>query len=262
MPDPHAGWEELPQQVRRAVEEQFGAVLSTRTVPEGITCRTALVLSTETRTLFLKGVPVSDREGVTAQRTEVQVNGAVRAVGPAVCWEAAAGGWHLVVFDHLDGRHADFAPGTADAGVVADVLERARLCTAPVGVQITPLVERYRAVLGPGDAELLCGSALLHTDTNPHNIVVTVSGGHLVDWAMPAVGPAWVDAAQTAVRLMGFGWQPRDALGWLTAFSAWSQASPLARSVFVRVVTSDATARFGRYADGENTRFRALLATV
>ncbi len=259
--DPHVGWSDLPEGVRRAVELRFGAVVSARTVTEGITCRTALNLVTATETLFLKGVPVADRDGVAAQRTEVRINGNVRTVGPAVRWEGVAGGWHLVVFDHLEGRHADFAPGSADAGVVADVLRRARLCRAPEGEPVPPLIERYGAVLGPGDADVLAGSSLLHTDTNPHNIVITPRGGHLVDWAMPAIGPAWVDAANTAVRLMGFGWEPREALAWLRAFPDWESAAPSARAAFVRVVTDDATARFGQYAVEENARFHSLLTT-
>ncbi|WP_030394069.1 phosphotransferase family protein [Kitasatospora purpeofusca] len=261
MVDQRVGWGELPARTRRAVVQRFGVLSSARTVPEGITCRTALVLTTATKNVFLKGVPVSDRQGVAAQRTEVRVNGAVRAVGPAVVWEAVAGGWHLVAFDHVDGRHADFAPGTADAGVVAELLGRTRQCQVPAGRGVPPLVERYGAVLGPGDAELLAGSALLHTDTNPHNILITARGGRLVDWAMPAVGPAWVDAANTAVRLMGFDWETREALAWLRAFPEWEGAARSARAAFVRVVTDDATARFGRYAAEENARFLALLAT-
>lgn len=141
--DQRVGWGELPARTRRAVVQRFGVVSSARTVPEGITCRTALVLTTATKTVFLKGVPVSDRQGVAAQRMEVRVNEALRAVGPAVLWEAVAGGWHLVAFDHLDGRHADFAPGATDAGIVAEVLGRARRCQVPAGGGIPRLVERY-----------------------------------------------------------------------------------------------------------------------
>ncbi|MFF2041078.1 phosphotransferase family protein [Kitasatospora sp. NPDC058170] len=257
--EPHVGWDELPAAVRAVVEERDGEVLSAETVPEGITCRTALILSTATARLFLKGALVADRGSWEAQRMEAGVNAAVGGVGPAMRWEAVVDGWHLVAFDHVDGRHADLTPRSGDAAIVADVLRRARSCRAPGGGLVPSLAERYRRVLRPGDAEALEGSSLLHTDTNPHNLLIASRCGYLVDWAMPAVGPAWVDAAQTAVRLMGYGWEPRDARAWLGGFPEWEHAARAGRAVFVRVVSDDATARFGPYAEGENARFRALL---
>lgn len=244
-PSKIVGWSELPEAVRTLVQSREGEVLSFRTVAEGVTCRTALILSTATETLFLKGAPVADRSSVEAQRTEADVNEAVLEIGPAMRWEAVAGGWHLIAFDYVDGRHADLAPGSPDVGIVADVLRRARSCRVPSGRGVPLLAERYRRVLRVGDAEALAGSSLLHTDTNPHNLLIASRRGCLVDWAMPAVGPAWVDAAQTAVRLMGYGWALREAREWLGGFAEWVGAREGVREVFVRVVTDDATARFG-----------------
>ncbi|MFE6749062.1 phosphotransferase [Kitasatospora purpeofusca] len=242
------------------VEERDGKVLITETVPEGLTCRTALILSTATGRLFLKGALVADPGSWEAQRMEAAINAAVGRVGPAMRWEAVVDEWHLIAFDYVDGRHADFTPQSRDAAIVADTLKRARSCRVPTGGRVPLLAERYRRVLRPGDSAALEGSSLLHTDTNPHNLLIASQRGHLVDWAMPAVGPAWVDAAQTAVRLMGYGWEPRDALAWLGGFPEWSQAAEADRAAFVRVVSDDATARFGPYAEEENARFRALLS--
>lgn len=257
--EPHVGWDELPSTVRAVVEKNAGRVLSAETVPEGITCRTALILSTASARLFLKGALVSDPGSWEAQRTEAAVNAAVGRVGPAMRWEAVADEWHLIAFDYVDGRHADLTPQSRDAAIVADVLKRARCCRVPAGGVVPSLAERYRQVLRPGDSEALEGSSLLHTDTNPHNLLIASQRGYLVDWAMPAVGPAWVDAAQTAVRLMGYGWEPRDARTWLSGFPEWEDATQANRAAFVRVVTDGATARFGSYAEEENARFRALL---
>ncbi|MGW7001840.1 aminoglycoside phosphotransferase [Streptomyces sp. NPDC054933] len=257
--EPHVSWNELPETVRMVVEKHVGKVLSARTVSEGITCRTALILSTTTATLFLKGALVAARGSMEAQRTEAEINEAVRKVSPAMRWEAVAGEWHLIAFDYVDGRHADLTPQAPDAAIVADALKRARSCRVPTGGLVPPLAERYRQVLRPGDSEALVGSSLLHTDTNPHNLLIASKRGYLVDWAMPATGPAWVDAAQTAVRLMGYGWEPRDARAWLSSFPEWEHANGAAKAVFVRVVSDDATARFGTYAEEENARFRALL---
>ncbi|CAN3980739.1 hypothetical protein KPATCC21470_3391 [Kitasatospora purpeofusca] len=257
--EPRVSWDELPGTVRAVVEEHDGKVLSAATVPEGITCRTALILSTATARLFLKGALVADPGSWEAQRMEADINAAVGRVGPAMRWEAAVDEWHLIAFDCVDGRHADLTPQSRDAAIVADTLKRARSCRAPAGGRVPLLAERYRRVLRPGDSGALEGSSLLHTDTNPHNLLIASQRGYLVDWAMPAVGPAWVDAAQTAVRLMGYGWEPRAARTWLGGFPEWNQATPADRAAFVRVVSDDATARFGQYAEEENARFRALL---
>lgn len=257
--EPHVTWGELPQSVRRLVREREGEVISAKTVEDGITCRTALILSTATETLFLKGTPVSDRSGVEAQRMEADVNAAVARVGPALRWEAVADGWHLIAFNYVSGRHADLTPQTRDAVVVADTLKRVGSCRPPKGGIVPLLVERYRQTLGPGDYRALDGSSLLHTDTNPHNLLIVSQRGYLVDWAMPAIGPAWADAAQMAVRLMGYGWKPQDARTWLSRFPEWERAGQATKGTFVRVVTDDATIRFGTHAEEENARYRALL---
>ncbi|GAB2715599.1 phosphotransferase [Kitasatospora kifunensis] len=258
--EPHVNWDELPEAVRTVVEKRVGKVVSARTVEDGITCRTALILSTVTDTLFLKGTPVSDRSSVEAQRMEADINAAVARVSPALRWEAVVDEWHLIAFDYVSGRHADLTPQTRDAAIVADTLRRVRSCRPPGGGLVPLLAERYRDTLGPGDYRALDGSSLLHTDTNPHNILIASQCGYLVDWAMPAVGPAWVDAAQTAVRLMGYGWAPRDARAWLSGFPEWEHAGQATKAAFVRVVCDDATARFGSYAEQENACFRALLS--
>ncbi|MFJ1704410.1 phosphotransferase [Kitasatospora sp. NPDC088346] len=258
--EPHVGWDELPYDVKALIEKRIGTVLSAKTVPEGLTCRTALILSTPSETLFLKGALIADRSSLEAQRMEADINEAVGRVSPALRWEAIVDEWHLIAFDFVDGRHADLTPQSRDAAIVADALRRAGSCRAPTGGLVPLLAERYRQVLRPGDSEVLEGSSLLHTDTNPHNLLIASQRGYLVDWAMPAIGPAWVDAAQTAVRLMGYGWEPRDARMWLSGFPEWGHANPAAKSAFVRVVCDDATARFGPYAKEENDRYRALLA--
>ncbi|WP_414169818.1 hypothetical protein ACMATS_31635 [Streptoverticillium reticulum] len=46
------------------------------------------------------------------------------------------------------------------------------------------------------ERELLLGDALLHTDTNPHSLLVAADRGYRVDWALPAAGPSWIDVAE------------------------------------------------------------------
>ncbi|MBC3841787.1 aminoglycoside phosphotransferase [Streptacidiphilus sp. 4-A2] len=256
----HVDWNDLPAGVREAVEDRAGEVVSAETVAHGITCRTALILTTKRNVFFVKGVPTTEFKPLDAQITELALNSAVRGVSPAVRWEAIADEWHLIAFDYVDGRHADLSPGSADLRTVAHLLKRAQACRPPQAYRVPALAERYRPVLRPGDAEALAGMALLHTDTNPHNLLIADRCGYLIDWAMPALGPSWVDPAQTAVRLMEADCPPGDARAWLAGFPDWERAPREARERFVDVVCRDWTARVGeKLAEPSNARFRSLL---
>ena len=258
--EPHVDWGALPAGVRQAVQTRIGEVISAETVAEGITCRTALILTTSKRRFFVKGVPIDDFPPLDAQFTEVGINSGVQRVSPAVRWEAISDQWHLIAFDYVDGRHADLGPGSADLRTVARLLKRAQACRPPEGYRVPALAARYRQFLRPGDAEALAGTALLHTDTNPHNLLITEQRGYLVDWAMPALGPSWVDPAQTAVRLLESGCTPAQARAWLSGFPDWERAPREARERFIEVICRNWTAKVGeKGAEPSNARFRSLL---
>ncbi len=260
--EPHVAWGDLPTGVRQAVQTRIGEVISAETVTEGITCRAALILTTSRHQLFVKGVPADDFSSLGAQLAEVAINNAVQRVSPAVHWETIADKWHLIAFEYVDGRHADLSPGSADLRTVAHLLKRAQTCRVPEGHRVPPLTARYRPFLRPGDAEALAGTALLHTDTNPHNLLITERRGYLVDWAMSALGPSWVDPAQTAVRLMESGGTPAQARAWLSGFPDWERAPWDARARFIELVCRDWSAKLGeKDAEPGNARFRSLLTS-
>ncbi|MCC3768768.1 phosphotransferase [Streptomyces sp. UNOC14_S4] len=256
------GWEELPAALRGAVEARTGRVTASRTVVDGLNCVAALVLDTErSGRLFFKGVREADAKAVAALGWEARVNEAVRGVGPLLLHRFRDGGWSCLAFAHIDGRHVDLGPGSNDLAAVSDALRRMQTFSAS-GLPAPPLADRYAAHLLPGDAECLSGTSLLHTDTNPHNIMIGNGDGvaYIVDWAMPATGPAWVDAACTAVRLMECGQSPADALTWLGGFASWRHADPESVEAFVHVTCRDWTATIGeRDAAPSNARFRHLL---
>ncbi len=257
--EPHIEWGDLPAGVRQAIQSRTGEVISAETVAEGITCRAALILTTSKHHLFVKGVLTDDVPPLDAQLTETAINSAVQRVSPAVRWETIADGWHLIAFDYVNGRHADLSPGSADLRTVAHLLRRAQACRPPAGYRVPDLAARYREFLRPGDAEVLTGTALLHTDTNPHNLLITEQRGYLVDWAMPALGPSWVDPAQTAVRLMDAGCTPAEARAWLSQFPDWERAPWGARERFIEVICRQATAAIGDLASHIHETFRNLL---
>ncbi|MFE7134375.1 phosphotransferase [Streptomyces sp. NPDC057638] len=257
------GWEELPRELRRAIEDRTGTVTATERVGAGLNSSTALIITT-TRNgrLFLKGVRDDDTAGTTALRWEVLLNRTVRGVGPTIRHSCHAGGWFCLAFILIEGRHADLGPQSGDLAAVGLALRRMHRLRTPDQAALPRFAQRFGAYLKPGEADRLTGGHLLHTDTNPHNIMIGHHGGtaYVIDWAMPAIGPAWIDPAYTAVRLMECGQSPDSALAWLSGFPHWRRADPRSVEVFVNVVCRQWTAAVGeKGAAASNNRFRQLL---
>lgn len=227
-------WTALPETVREVIESRAGRIHTAETIEEGLTCSVALSLRTaDGDQLFLKGVDAADQAGRRAQLWETVVNPWVLDVGPRLRWHAEVEGWFFLAFDHVEGCHARLGPESPDHEAVADLHRRMQKLPRPDG-DIPAFRDRLSPFLPSWQAELLDGDHLLHTDTNPHNLLIRDDGrAFLVDWAMPARGPAWVDAAATAVRLMEDGTPPADARRWLDQFESWRQADPMAVRAYV-----------------------------
>lgn len=255
-------WEALPAGLRGAVEERAGQVIASEIVAEGLNCAAALVLTTRRgERLFFKGVRETHVAAVAALDHEARINGVVQGVSPTVLHRFRVSGWSCLAFAFVDGRHADLGPGTSDLAAVASALRHMQAFSGSA-FPAPPFVDRFTPYLLPGEAASLSGTALLHTDTNPHNILIDKRNGNacIVDWAMPATGPAWADPAYTAVRLMECGQAPADALAWLGGFTSWRQAEPRSVEAFVNVTCRRWAATVGEQAaEPSNARFRHLL---
>ncbi|MFC7219306.1 phosphotransferase [Streptomyces polyrhachis] len=252
-------WHELPPAARVAVQEHVGSVLTATGIADGLTCQLAARLDAPGGPVFVKGVRVDDAHGSHAQRYEAAVAPLVVAVGARLRAVVTAAGWELLVFDWIDGRHADLSPGSPDLTAVADVLAAAQAIRAPDGLPVPQLADRLAPYLGAGGRELLRGEALLHTDTNPHNLLVGSGRAWMIDWAMVAAGPAWVDVAYTAVRLMEDGCSVVAALDWAGQFPAWRVADPAAVEALVGATCRRWESLVGAdLARSSNARFEAL----
>ncbi|MEO3972641.1 phosphotransferase [Streptomyces sp. CAU 1734] len=254
-------WEALPEELRTAVERRTGRVTSAVVVPEGLNCSLALTLSTTAHgMLFLKGVRESDHAELAALRWEESVNRTVRGIGPSIRHTFAAAGWRCLAFVHIEGRHADLGPGSRDLNAVARTLRRIPALRVP-DLPLPRFADRYAEFLHPHEAAALHGRHLLHTDTNPHNIMIGRGGvAYIIDWAMPATGPSWIDPAYTAVRLMECERSPEEAMAWLSGFPHWCTADRTAVETFVDAECRRWTATVGeKGAAASNARFRVLL---
>ncbi|PWI42566.1 phosphotransferase [Streptomyces sp. ICBB 8177] len=262
-------WDELPPGLRECVERRTGKVTRAEVVGTGLNCSVALTLVTKRNgTLFLKGVHESDATGLEGLNNEEIVNQTVAGIGPMIRHTFDVDGWHCLAFVYIRGNHADLGPGSPDLDSVRSTINRMRslsgdsLWLARSGARIPQLSERLAAYLSAEEAAHLRGNTLLHTDTNPHNIIVSRPGGevYVIDWAMPALGPAWVDAACTAVRLMECGHEPASAVEWLAPLPHWRRANPKAVEAFVNATCRQWSATVGeKDAEPSNNRFRALL---
>jgi hypothetical protein len=260
-----AGWEELPAGMREAVERETGEVSAAEQAGGERGPAVALVIRTKRNgPLFLKAVREQDAAGASRLELEERVNTSVAGVGPMVRHRFRAAGWYGLAFIRVEGRPIELGPDSPDVAPLAFTLRRMhelRLPEAPVPL----LAERFAGHIEPREAAALAGNHLLHTGMEPRHILIARYGGqaYVIDWSAAALGPAWIDPACAAVRLMEAGRPPADALGWLAGFASWQAAGPTAVEAFVNAVCRYGTATAGEQgAAAANARFRTLLGAV
>jgi hypothetical protein len=223
-------WNDLPEQVRIAIEGHAGTVHQVDTISSGLNASFTARLHTDTGFTFAKGVP-GDR--AAAQRREAEVNLNVQPIAPRLLWQIDSQDWHILGFEHLNGRAADLSPGSTDlagiAGVLGQLAELEAPCNACRRIEDRWADAAQRAGVGTA---LLAGDHLLHTDLNPHNILITDTGTRIVDWSWPTLGAAWIDTACAALWLIAEGHSPADAESWASKVAVWAATTPEEIDVF------------------------------
>ncbi len=193
----------------------------------------AAFLTTPAGKVFIKGLRC-DHPRVWTQEREAMVNPYILQVAPRLLWHVEADGWDVLGFEHVDGRHADYSPGSPDLPKVIDAMRRLGDIACP-DLPLKRSEERWAGYVDdPSALELLRGDTLLHTDYNPMNILVG-DGARIVDWAWPTRGAAWIDPACFALRLMAAGHAPAEAEAWAAQVPAWTAASRQAVDTFAIV---------------------------
>lgn len=245
MAIPRIDWNQLPADARTAVEALLGPITTATTVGDGQNSAIATILDTFTGRVFLKGLRTDTRAVVTQQR-EAAINPHVRAVAPELRWRMEIAGWDLLCFEHVDGRAADYRPGSPDLPrLVAAMRTLADLPCPNVPPVYFRRAERRWAeeIDDPAAREVLAGDTILHTDYNPTNILVTGDNEiRMIDWAWATKGAAWVDPACLVPRLIAWGHSPAGAETVASECPAWTDADPAAIDVFVAALTTMWTA--------------------
>ncbi|MFE5158422.1 phosphotransferase [Streptomyces sp. NPDC056697] len=171
---------------------------------------------------------------------EALVNPAVKPVAPALLWQVENEGWIALGFDVVEGRRADFGPGSPDLPAVVDTLNRISALNPPEVARDWPETRWDRFARDKAEADLFRGEALLHTDINPSNLIVGQDRMWAVDWAWPTRGAAFIDVACLVVQLIAAGHTAQGAESWTAHCPAWRNANPAAIDAF-------ATATFRMY---------------
>ncbi len=227
-------WPDLPDVVRAAVRDHTGPVAGSVPVERGEHADLRAVLDTEAGPVFVKGMRTGQRTAdLVALRREARINPHVRHLAPRVQWEVETGGWLLVGFEYVAGRHLEYAPGSPDLEHLALVVERLGATPTPAGMTLR-VEQRW-----PDEPDLspLAGERhLLHTDLNPGNLLVTEAGRvYVVDWGHMTRGAAWLEHGLLIPWLLQAGHDPELADEWLRRVPAWRDADPFGVDLFSRV---------------------------
>lgn len=228
-------WSDLPAATRSAVETETGPVRKIETITTGLNSGIAAILHTEDTSVFIKGLP-TDHRRIATQHREASLATHVTGIGPALRWHIEAGGWNLLGFEHLTGTPANLSPGATDLTTVADALKLLGRIPLP-DIPLARIERRWAGHADEQDLALLAGDQLLHTDLNPHNILITSAGARIVDWAWPTLGAAWIDPACAALWLIAEGHTPASAESWAATIPAWHNATTTGIATFTAANT-------------------------
>ncbi|MCD9592335.1 phosphotransferase [Streptomyces sp. 8ZJF_21] len=225
-------FDDLPLSVRSAIEAETGTVLEAEAVTAGKNSALSARVHTTGGTVFLKGLK-SEHRWVWTQRREADINPYVISLAPRVLFHLVVEGWNILGFELLDGRHADYSPGSPDIPKVVQALRRLDEMPCP-NLDLRQAEQRLsRYVAHPADAKAFAGDALLHTDWNNHNVLITGGRARLVDWGWATRGAAWLDPAYWIIWLIASGHSPAQAEEIGQGVPAWATAPPSAVDLFV-----------------------------
>lgn len=226
---------------------------------EGTSSALAAVVHTSAGRVFVKGIR-TDHPSVVTQQREAAISPHVRTVAPALLWHLEdVAGWNILGFEHIEGRHPDYRPGSADLPIVVDAIQTLGAIPCP-DLSVTDAGQRWASYLDrPAAVELFAGNTLLHTDYNPENILITPGGtARLIDWAWPTRGAAWIDPCCLLLRLIATGHTIHQAETWAQRTRAWHTAPAGALETFTL-----ASARLWQeIADNDPQSWKQRMATA
>ncbi|MFD0685938.1 aminoglycoside phosphotransferase [Actinomadura fibrosa] len=217
------------ESVRDLIEEMTGPIQAAEPVADGLNSQIAVAVRTSRGRTFVKGLR-DDHPRVWTQECEKRINPYVRHLSATLQWAVERDGWNLLGFEHLDGHAANYSPGSRDLPTIADALRRLQDVPCP-DVPMKRAEQRWAAYTDTPD--LFAGDRLLHTEWTPTNVLIG-DRAHILDWAWPTRGAAWIDPACWAVWLIASGHTPAQAEAWAACLPSWNDAPRPGVDAFVR----------------------------
>jgi Phosphotransferase enzyme family len=220
-------WTELPVDLRDAIESLTGLIGRIQPAPTGNHADIASTLETPNGRTFVKAaLKLVDRDGpeVRSLRAESAVSPHVTRFAPRLLWQVEAGGWLALGFEHVEGQNADYSPGSPHLSILAKTIHELQVTPCPDVVHMR--IERRWENLTE-DVSPMAGDALLHTDLNQNNMLITPDRrAYVVDWAFTSRGAAWLELGQLIPWLLTAGHGPEEAEEWVSQFPSWLDADP------------------------------------
>lgn len=229
-------WAGLPAEIRDVIIAKTGPISGIEPAPSGNHANVASTLHTRDGRVFVKAARKEpDRDGpeVLSLRREAAINPFVSEFAPQLHWTVETGKWFALGFDHITGRAADFTPGSSDLEILAKTVHALQSTPCPDVVRMV-VERRWQSIAD--DVIPMAGDALLHTDLNEDNFLITDdSRAYLVDWAFVARGAAFVELGLLIPWLLKAGHTPEQADSWVSQFPSWTDADPAHVDLFSEV---------------------------
>jgi len=240
-------WWDLPEHLRRAVEEILGEVV-TRTASQagGLSPGSAdRVMTGSGRRAFVKAVGAaqnSQTPGLHRREAAIAAQLPDSEHTPRLLGSFDDGNWVALVIDDVEGRHPATPWRPAELQTVLSSLSALSTLLTPTPVEEAPRArddlasdfdgwERISAD-PPPDLDSWCaarlqslaelagyglqaleGDTLIHTDLRADNLLIRPDGAvAFVDWPWATIGPAWLDVMFLLVNVNLFGGHDMDAL--------------------------------------------------
>ena len=243
-------WADMPPRVRDAVDRRLGSpVVGAVTQPTGFSPGVAARLTTaDGRRYFAKAVgPEPNADSPEFHRREIAIAASLPASTPAprLLWsyDEGDGGWVLLVFEDVDGRHPaqpwrldELDRVVAAMEDLAETLTPSPLPVSAVGMagerilgrrswrrlrddwpsrldRVDDWTRRHLDALVQIESHVvdaLAGDTLVNYDVRADNILLTPERTWFVDWPHACLGPPWLDVAAFAPSVTMQGGPPPE----------------------------------------------------
>ena len=106
----------------------------------------------------------SNHRRVITQARQAAVAPLVRELSPELMWHFDEAGWNVLGYEHVDGRHADYAPGSPDLDRLVHLMDALRAIKVPDDPGPFKRAEdRWTPYLDdPASASVFAGPVLTH----------------------------------------------------------------------------------------------------